>query len=73
MPELKYEIVKECGVLSQTPSGWPKELNLISWNDRAPKYDVREWAPGRAKMGKGCTLSPDEVILLRDLLNTIDL
>ena len=73
MAELKYEIVKEFGVLSQSPSGWTKELNLISWNDRAPKYEIREWAPEHAKMGKGVTISADEVILLRDLLNEIDL
>ena len=73
MAELKYEIVKELSVLSQSPSGWTKELNLISWNDRPAKYDVRDWAPEHAKMGKGCTLTPDEVILLRDLLNEIDL
>ena len=53
MAELKYEIVKEFGVLSQSPSGWTKELNLISWNDRAPKYDIREWAPEHAKWAKG--------------------
>ena len=73
MPELKYQIVKECGVLSESPTGWTKELNLISWNDRAPKYDIRDWAPEHAKVGKGCTLTPDEMILLRDLLGTIDL
>ena len=73
MAELKYEIVKECGVLSQSPTGWTKELNLISWNDRAPKYDIRDWAPERTKMGKGVTVSADEVILLRDLLNELDL
>ena len=73
MAELKYEVVKECGVLSESASGWTKELNLVSWNDRAPKYDIREWAPGRTKMGKGVTLTPDEMILLRDLLNETDL
>ncbi len=73
MPELKYEVVKECGVLSKAPSGWTKELNFISWNDRAPKYDIREWSPDHSKMGKGITMSADEVILLRDLLNEIDL
>ena len=67
MPELKYEIVKHIGALSTSPSGWTKELNLISWNDRAPKYDIRDWAPDRAKMGKGVTVSADEVILLRDI------
>ncbi len=73
MAEVKFEIVKECGVLSESSSGWTKELNLVSWNDRAPKYDIRDWAPGHTKMGKGCTLSPDEAILLRDMLNEIDL
>ena len=73
MPELKYEIVKTIGVLSQSPSGWTKELNLVSWNDRDPKYDLRDWAPDHAKMHKGITLTPDEMILLRDLLNEEDL
>jgi hypothetical protein len=73
MPELKYEVVKNCGVLSESSKGWTKELNLISWNDRAPKYDIREWAPDHEKMGKGVTFSADEIILLRDLLNEIDL
>ena len=73
MPELKYEIIQTCGVLSQAPSGWTKELNLISWNDRAPKYDIREWSPDHSKMGKGVTISPDEMILLRDLLADLEL
>ena len=73
MAELKYEIVKNFGVLSETSAGWTKELNLISWNDRPPKYDIREWAPNHEKMGKGVTLTGDEVILLRDLFNEIDL
>ena len=73
MAELKFEVVKELGVLSESPTGWRKEINLVSWNDRDPKYDIRDWAPDRAKMGKGVTLTADEVILLRDLLGEIDL
>ena len=73
MAELKYEVVKELGVLSESPTGWRKEINLVSWNDREPKYDIRDWAPDRAKLGKGVTLTADEVILLRDLLGEIDL
>jgi len=73
MAELKYEITKSLGELSQSPSGWTKELNLVSWNDRDPKYDIREWAPEHNKMGKGVTLTADEIILLRDLLNEIEL
>ncbi len=73
MAEIKFEIVKECGVLSQSPSGWSKEINLVSWNDNTPKYDIRDWAPEHAKASKGVTLSADELILLRDLLNEMDL
>jgi len=25
--------------------GWTNKLNLISWNGREPKYDIRDWAP----------------------------
>jgi hypothetical protein len=71
MAELKFEITKHIGVLSESSKGWSKELNLISWNDREPKYDIREWSPEHNKMGKGVTLTKDEIVLLRDLLNGI--
>jgi hypothetical protein len=73
MSEIKYEITKEIGVLSEGSKGWTKELNLISWNDREPKYDIREWAPDHTTMGKGVTLSKDEAKLLKELLNGTDL
>ena len=68
MPDIKYEITKHIGVLSENAKGWTKELNLISWNDREPKYDIREWAPEREKMGKGVTLSKEETAELKRLL-----
>ena len=52
MAEFTYEIVEELGVLSETAKGWTKEFNMVSWNGREPKYDIREWAPGHEKMGK---------------------
>ena len=73
MSEIKYEIVKKVGVLSKSASGWAKELNLISWNDREAKYDLRDWSADGTKMGKGVTLSKDELSALRELLNTIEL
>lgn len=73
MPEIKYEIIKKIGVISKASSGWAKELNLISWNDRDPKYDLRDWSADGSKMGKGVTLSKDELISLRDLLNSLEL
>lgn len=73
MADIKYEIIKSIGVLSKSPSGWAKELNLISWNDREPKYDLRDWSADREKMGKGVTLSRDELLALKELLNSMEL
>ena len=73
MSDIKYEIVKKVGVLSKPASGWAKELNIISWNDREPKYDLRDWSADGTKMGKGVTLSKEELLALRELLNTIEL
>ena len=73
MADIKYEIKEEVGVISESPKGWTKELNLVSWNGKEPKYDLRDWAPEHEKMGKGITLSKDEVIKLKELLNELDL
>ena len=73
MDDIDYEIVMQIGVVSQSASGWTKELNLVSWNGRAPKYDIRDWSPGHQKMGKGVTLSREELLALRDLLNSWEL
>ena len=73
MDDIDYEIVMQIGLLSQSASGWTKEVNLISWNGRAPKYDIRDWAPGHQKMGRGVTLSREEMLGLRDLLNSWEL
>jgi len=73
MSDIKYEIVKQIGVLSKSASGWAKELNLISWNDREPKYDLRDWSADHEKMGKGVTLSAEEVSALRELLNKLEM
>ena len=73
MSEIKYEIPKKIGVLSRSASGWAKELNLISWNDREPKYDLRDWSTNGEKMGKGVTLSKEELLALKELLNNIEL
>lgn len=69
MADFKYDIVEELGVLSESAKGWTKELNLISWNGGAPKYDIRDWAPEHEKMGKGVVLSEEEVKKLAELLS----
>lgn len=73
MAEIKYEITKNYGILSESGKGWFKELNLVSWNDRDPKYDIRDWSPEHDKMGKGVTLSKEELVNLKKLLNEMDI
>ena len=73
MPEIKYELVKTIGIVSEGKNGWNKELNLITWNDREPVYDIRTWSEGKDRMGKGITLNAEEIKELKALLNSIDL
>lgn len=73
MADIKFEITSDFGTLSENAKGWKKEVNLVSWNDREPKYDIREWSPAHDKMGKGITLTADEMKNLRDILKRINL
>lgn len=66
--DLKYEIINSIGIISTTASGWNLELNRVSWNGKEPKYDLRSWSPDHKKMGKGVTLSEEELISLNTLL-----
>ena len=68
MADISFDIVKHFGVISEEKGGWRKELNLVSWNGRSPKFDVRDWAPDHEKTGKGITLSKDEAAKLVELL-----
>ena len=73
MADIKYEIKETVGVIAESAKGWKKELNLISWNGKEAKYDLREWAPDHEKMGKGVTLSNDELKVLKELLDSINI
>ena len=71
MADIKYDIIKEIGVLSKNAKGWQKELNLISWNEGAAKYDIRDWTPDHEKMGKGTTLTEEEIENLKEMLDQL--
>ncbi len=73
MDKLSYEVLEHLAVLSTSPKGWTKELNLVSWNDRPAKFDIREWSPDHSKMGKGVTLSNEEMTALKKQLLEIEL
>lgn len=71
MASITFEIKEYCGKLSERDSGWSKELNVVSWNERDPKYDLRDWAPNHERMGRGVTFSLDELNELKRLLNQL--
>ncbi|MDR3248893.1 MAG: hypothetical protein LBT39_08930 [Treponema sp.] len=68
MPDITFDIIKTYGLIAEERGGWRKELNLVSWNGRNPKFDIRDWSPDHEKMGKGITLSQEEAAILTDLL-----
>jgi hypothetical protein len=66
--EIEFTITKQIGILGESSKGWKKELNMVSWNKRDPKFDIRDWDPSHEKMGKGVTLTADEAKALLGLL-----
>ena len=66
--EITYEIVEHIGVIASYSTGWKKELNMVKWNDGAPKYDIREWDPGHEHMSRGITLHEQEMQTIIDLV-----
>ncbi|HWQ75508.1 MAG TPA: PC4/YdbC family ssDNA-binding protein [Syntrophomonas sp.] len=73
MAEIKFSIAQTLGVLGEGSKGWQKEINLVSWNDRKAKLDIRDWGPEHERMGKGVTLSKAEAVALKQLLMELDL
>ena len=73
MTDIKHQIIEKIGIISDNENGWRKELNLISWNGKPPKYDIRDWSADHSKMSKGITLSTDEVKALIEALGWLEL
>ena len=66
-------ITRHIGVISESSRGWRLELNMVSWNEREPKYDIRDWSPDGSKMGKGISLTHDEMAILKGILDDLEL
>lgn len=69
MADITFEITKELGVISENPKGWTRELNMVSWNDHDPKYDIRDWSPDHTRMSKGVSMTEEEMQKLVELFN----
>jgi hypothetical protein len=73
MAEFSYEVTQRIAVLSTGANGWERQLNMVSWNGREPKYDIRDWSPDGSKMGKGISLTHDELTILKGILEEMEL
>lgn len=70
--KITYTIQNVLGDLSVAANGWKKELTYTSWNNRDEKFDLRSWNPDHSAMTKGITLTKEEILKLKDILNDID-
>ena len=66
--DVTFEIMDHLGALASYPTGWRKELNIVSWNGGAPKYDIRDWDPQHEHMSRGITLHEKEMRLVVDMV-----
>jgi hypothetical protein len=73
MADFKFDIKKSLGTVSESAKGWKREVNVMTWNNKKAKVDIREWDEKHEKMGKGITLGKDELKQLKDILNQIDI
>lgn len=65
---ITFEIIRQIGVINESPTGWKKELNIVKWGDREPKYDIRDWDKEHERMSRGLTLTEEEAEKLSGLL-----
>ncbi|WP_097026911.1 YdbC family protein [Clostridium peptidivorans] len=73
MADFKFDIKQNLGVISESTKGWKREVNVMTWNKKKPKVDIREWDENHEKMGKGITLNKEELKELKEILNGIDI
>ena len=70
--KITFTIEEELGDLSVASNGWKKQLTYTSWNGRNPKFDLRSWSDDHNAMTKGLSLTKEEMVKLKEILNTID-
>ena len=66
--EITFNIKQHLGVLEKSQSGWTKEVNLVEWNGKPAKLDIREWDPDHEHMSRGVTLRRNETLTLLEIL-----
>jgi hypothetical protein len=73
MSGITFEVKQSIAILSTSTKGWSKQFNLVSWNGREAKFDIRDWDEKQEKMGRGISLSMEELLKLQECLNELEL
>ena len=71
--EFSFQITEKVGEISVSKTGWTLELNKVSWGGRPAKFDLRSWSPDHQKMGKGVTLTDEEIKKLGEIISALPL
>ena len=66
--EIEFKLVEKLGVLDTHKSGWAREVNIVAWNGKPPKFDIRDWDPEHERMSRGITLHEREAVKLAKIL-----
>ena len=69
--DVECEIIESYGKFSEGQRNWNKEVNLVSWNGRPAKIDIRSWQRNHEKCGKGIAITREEAEELTKLLTRI--
>lgn len=69
--EIECKIIESYGIFSHGIRFWNKEVNLVSWNGRPAKLDIRNWQMDHEKCGKGIAITREEAEELAALLQKI--
>lgn len=73
MADFKFDIKESLGTISVSAKGWKREVNIMTWNNKKAKVDIREWDEKHEQMGKGITLNKEELKQLKDILTKINI
>ena len=71
--DFSYEMIELIGSIKESPSSdWSKSVARISWNGNPSTVDIRNMNIDQEIMGKGISLTDEEVDNLVDLLLSED-
>lgn len=66
--DIVFEIKEHIGVIENFPTGWTKEINMVSWNGAPAKVDIRDWDKDHERMSRGVTLTEENMGKIMEMM-----